>query len=199
MAMPKTHTGEVRHQQRANRRQQAQTRSIALIIGGIVILAVAGFFLFFQPTDTTSHLTPPRTGQSMPDLALSDLSGKMVRLSDFVGQPILINAWATWCPPCRAEMPLLHQFYLENKDEGFVLLAINAGETSTKVSQFIQQTGFSFPVLLDPDSASLERMGVFSFPTSILVGRDGIVKKVHVGLITPEILETEIAPLLGLE
>jgi thiol-disulfide isomerase/thioredoxin len=138
-------------------------------------------------------------GQTMPDLRLNDLSGKPVRLSDYAGRPLLINAWATWCPPCRAEMPLLNDFYLQNKDRGFVLLAVNAGETTNLVNQFIQQTGFGFPVLLDPGTAALSRLGVMSFPTSILVGRDGLVKKIHIGLITPEALKNEIAPLLGLE
>jgi len=199
MTVSKTQSAGIRRQQRANRRKQAQTRSLILVIGGILILATVIIFLTRQPADATAGLYPPRIGQPMPDLALNDLSGKLVRLSDFTGQPVLINAWATWCPPCRAEMPLLNEYYLQHKADGFVILAVNAGETQPQVSQFISQTGFSFPVLLDADSAALSRLGVFSFPTSILVGRDGTVKKIHVGLITPETIQTEIAPLLELD
>jgi thiol-disulfide isomerase/thioredoxin len=199
MAVPKNQSSSLRKQQRASRRKQAQTRSLLLILGGLFILAVAVIFLARQPADAPARLSPPKVGQPMPDLALNDLSGNLVRMSDYAGQPVLINAWATWCPPCRAEMPLLNEYFLEHKDEGFVILAVNAGEKQALVDQFIGQSGFTFPVLLDPDSESLSRMGVFSFPTSILVGRDGTVKKVHVGIITPETMENEIAPLLELD
>jgi thiol-disulfide isomerase/thioredoxin len=199
MTVSKTNSAGIRKQQRASRRKLAQLRSLFLIGGGLLILAMAIIFLARQPADATAKLAPPRLGQAMPDLTLNDLSGKPVQLSDFAGQPVLINAWATWCPPCRAEMPLLNQTYLEHKDEGFVVLAVNAGESQTLVNQFISQSGFSFPVLLDPDSASLSQLGVFSFPTSILVDRDGKVKKIHVGIITPEAMQNEIAPLLELD
>lgn len=199
MTVSKTQSAGVRRQQRANRRKQAQTRSLILVIGGVLILAAVMILTTRQPADTSPGLYPPRIGQPMPDLALKDLTGNLVRLSDFAGQPVLINAWATWCPPCRAEMPLLNEYYLRHKADGFVILAVNAGETQPLVSQFISQAGFSFPVLLDGDSAALSKLGIFSFPTSILVGRDGNVKKIHVGLITPEIIQSEIAPLLELD
>jgi cytochrome c biogenesis protein CcmG, thiol:disulfide interchange protein DsbE len=199
LTVSKPQSTSARKQQRASRRKQAQTRSLMLILGGLLILAAAVIYLARQPANTTTRLIPPKIGQPMPDLALNDLSGELVRLSDYAGQPVLINAWATWCPPCRAEMPLLNEYYLQHKDEGFVILAVNAGETHSLVDEFISQTGFNFPVLLDPDSESLSRMGVFSFPTSILVGRDGTVKKIHVGIITPETMQNEIAPLLELD
>jgi peroxiredoxin len=199
MSVSKPPTASARKKQRASRRKQAQTRSLILIIGGLLILVAAVVTLARRPAEPTTRLYPPKIGQPMPDLALTSLSGEQVRLSDFAGQPVLINAWATWCPPCRAEMPLLNEYYLQHKEDGFVILAVNAGETQSLVAEFISQTGFNFPVLLDPDSESLSRMGVFSFPTSILVGKDGTVKKVHVGIITPETMQNEIAPLLELD
>lgn len=199
MAPLKPTSASVRKKQRASRRKQAQSRSLIMVGGGMLILAAVFFFFSSQTADTQTGLRPPRLGQPMPDLALKDLSGNLVRISDYAGQPLLINAWATWCPPCKAEMPLLNEYYLQHKAEGFVILAVNAGETHTQVSQFISQAGFSFPVLLDADSAALSQLGVFSFPTSIVVGRDGNVKKIHVGLITPETIRNEIAPLLELD
>lgn len=198
MTVTKPQPISARKQQRAVRRRQAQTRSLAMIIGGLFILIAAFIFLLRKPAEATTRLIPPKTGQAMPDLALKNLSGETVRLSDFAGRPVLINAWATWCPPCRAEMPLLNDYYLKYRENGFVILAVNAGESQSLVDQFISQAGFDFPVLLDPDSASLSRLGVFSFPTSILVGRDGKVKKIHVGIITPDTMQNEIAPLLEL-
>ncbi|OIO93637.1 MAG: hypothetical protein AUK03_07975, partial [Anaerolineae bacterium CG2_30_64_16] len=138
-----------------------------------------------------------RVGAALRNFTLTDLSGKQVQLSDYAGRPVLINAWATWCPPCRAEMPALHDFYQDHQAEGFTLLAVNAGEAPAQVQGFIQQAGFTFPVLLDPNITLLTDLGIRSFPTSILVGRDGKVKTIHVGMLTADQLQTEIAPLLA--
>ena len=132
----------------------------------------------------------------MPDLALKDLSGKTVHLSDYAGRPVLINAWATWCPPCREEMPLLQVYYQEHQAEGLSFLAINAGEDAETVNQFIAKSGFSIPVLLDPDADTLYRLGIDSYPTTILVGRNGTVQVVHIGLLSNDALAAEFTPYL---
>jgi len=87
--------------------------------------------------------------------------------------------------------------YLAHQAEGFTLLAVNAGESRPQVQSFIQQMGFTFPVLLDPNITLLTELGIRSFPTSILVGRDGKVETIHVGMLTADQLQTEIAPLLA--
>jgi thiol-disulfide isomerase/thioredoxin len=106
----------------------------------------------------------------------------------------LINAWASWCPPCRAEMPALNQYYQTYKDEGLVVLAINDGESQTVASDFARQIGVTFPVLVDPGTQELNRLGIQDLPTSILVGRDGLVKAIHIGLFTAMSLEQELTP-----
>ncbi|MGQ9490239.1 MAG: TlpA family protein disulfide reductase [Anaerolineae bacterium] len=166
---------------------------IGLLAAGLILI---GGLLLVLDRSTTVPTGPARVGAALPDFTLTELSGKQVKLSDYAGHPVLINAWATWCPPCRAEMLALHDFYREHWADGFVLLAVNAGETQAQVRSFIQQTGFTFPVLLDPNTALLTDLGIRSFPTSILVGRDGKVKTIHVGMLTADQLQTEIAPLL---
>jgi peroxiredoxin len=94
-------------------------------------------------------------------------------------------------------MPALHDFYLKHKAEGFELLAVNSGESQSTVQHFIDQTGFTFPVLLDTSKDVLDGLGVSGLPTSIFVGRDGTVKTVHVGGLTPQAIEQELAPLLS--
>ncbi len=75
-----------------------------------------------------------------------------MRLSDYAGKVVLLNAWATWCPPCKAEMPDLNAYYHAHQDEGFVILAINAGDSASVAAAFADQIGLSFPVLLDPNT-----------------------------------------------
>jgi thiol-disulfide isomerase/thioredoxin len=174
--------------------RQSQRTSLALILAGIGLLAAV--YLAFSRTPDNPDLWPISLGKAMPDLALKDLSGNTVRLSDYAGRPVLINAWATWCPPCREEMPLLQVFYNAHQAEGLAFLAINAGEDAATINKFIANNGFSFPVLLDPDADSLYRLGIDSFPTSVLVGRDGTVQAVHIGLLTAASLDQEFTPYL---
>lgn len=180
-----------------DKRQTNGSRSMFLAIGLLGALAILiGVLMLVRDRSVAAPAGPARVGAAIADFTLTDLSGKQVRLSGYAGQPVLINAWATWCPPCRAEMPALHDFYREHQAEGFTLLAVNAGEAPAQVQSFIQQTGFTFPVLLDPNTTLLTELGIRSFPTSILVGRDGRVKKIHTGMLTADQLQTEIAPLL---
>jgi peroxiredoxin len=93
-------------------------------------------------------------------------------------------------------MPDLNAYYQTHQDEGFVILAVNAGDSASDAAVFANQKGLAFPVLLDPNTSLLTSLGVHSYPTSILVGADGVVKAIHVGMFTPEDLEEEITPYL---
>ncbi|MBI9043801.1 MAG: redoxin domain-containing protein [Anaerolineaceae bacterium] len=170
--------------------------SLFLVIGGVLMLG--GIFLIvenqFQPDSVDDLINPPRVGESMSDFTLIDVEGNQVSLRYFEGRPVLINAWATWCPPCRAEMPDLNAYYQAHQEEGFMILAVNAGESQKEVTQFTEHVDLDFPVLMDPGNGLLNELRVFSFPTSILVGRDGLVKAIHIGLFTPEMMEEEITP-----
>lgn len=190
MEIAQNHTKSQRKQRQVARRRKSRIQSISLVILGI---ALAVIFAISLPSDSLASINPIKVGEPMSDIALTDLQGNQVKLSDYAGRPVLINAWSTWCPPCRAEMPLLQSFYEAHQAEGFTMLAINAGESQPTVSSFISRNGFSFPVLLDPNNAVLNQLGISSFPTSVLVGSDGVVKTIHVGMFTPESLEREIA------
>ena len=94
-------------------------------------------------------------------------------------------------------MPALESYYTAHEADGLVLLAVNAGESRATVNAFIAQTGFTFPVLLDPGQRVLSGLGIQAFPTSILIGRDGRVMYMQAGALTPEMLESRLTPLLG--
>ncbi len=186
---------QLHKQQIAARRKQLKIRDTAIAAGAILLLIALGWMLL--RSSGTQSVAPPRIGAALGEFSLSDINGKNVRLSDYQGKPVLINAWATWCPPCKAEMPLLNQYYQSHASQGFTLLAVNAGDSRDQAASFANQNGLAFPVLLDPGTRLLGQMAIDSFPTSILIGRDGKVKAIHVGMFTPESLESEVSPLLA--
>ena len=165
-----------------------------MIGAGVVLVAAAVLLLVLHSGGSAGG--PARLGAPLANFSLTDLSGKTVQLSDFAGRPVLINAWATWCPPCQMEMPDLNAFYQQYRDQGFVILAINAGETAAQARAYIQQLGLTFPVLLDPDEHLMDLLHINDFPTSILVGRDGRVKMIYIGRMDRPTIDAQITPYL---
>jgi thiol-disulfide isomerase/thioredoxin len=108
-----------------------------------------------------------------PDLELAGLDGKTVRLADFRGRVVFLNFWATWCPPCREEMPAMQALAGELEKEGLVVLAVNYAESAETAEAFIRETGLTLPVLLDPDGAVTRRFRVTALPASFFVDRRG--------------------------
>ncbi len=181
-----------RKEQLALRRKQEKIRNVLMAFGAIMVV-LAIFWLIFRSSPVQT-VVPPQIGVTLRDFTLEDVNGETVRLSDYKGKHVLINTWATWCPPCKAEMPLLNQYYQAHAAEGFVILAINAGDTQAEAAAFASQNDLRFHVLLDPGTQLLNQMAIHSFPTSILIGRDGVVKAIHIGLFTQESIEAEITP-----
>lgn len=111
-----------------------------------------------------------------PDFSLSDLSGKIHQLSDYRGKVVLINFWASWCPPCIYEMPELQRLQMSLKGQPFEILAINAGEKKYKVRKFSKMIKLELPVLIDPQKSTFNKWYIKSLPTSFLVDENGIVR-----------------------
>ncbi len=168
-----------------------------LIAGGLALILMAILLLLTQNTTTGQNVSPVRIGQPVGNFTLTDLEGRNAKLSDYQGKVVLLNIWATWCPPCRAEMPDLQTFYSAHKDQGFVILAINAGDAKPDVLSFASSYQLSFPVLLDSQVEVIKRMGIFDYPTSVLIDRNGIVKNIQVGIYPPDNLAANVTPLLS--
>ncbi len=172
-------------------RSQKRPRNIPLLIAGgtasllviFVIIILSGGSQSDQPEEETITL----------------LDGETVNLADYRGQVVLLNFWATWCPPCRAEMPTLDDYYREYQDNGFVLLAINAGETPAAARTFIDANGFTFPVGLDRDNSLSIHFGATGLPLTLVLDPDGVVQYRHSGMITREVLDEQVTPLLASE
>lgn len=109
------------------------------------------------------------------DFGLPLLGGEDVRLSDFEGEFIFLNFWATWCPPCREEMPSMQTLYDELSDEGLEILAVNVLESDAVAADFIDEFGFTYPVLMDRDGRTMLRYGVRAYPTTYFIDREGYV------------------------
>jgi peroxiredoxin len=130
---------------------------------------------------------PPLVGGPAPEIVLPDLQGKEVRLSDFRRKIVLLNFWATWCKPCKEEMPAMQASYDKLRDEGFVVLAVNELEDTQKVAEHIRTHGHTFPVVMDHNNRVANQYGVVGLPASFLIDRQGIVRE-HIfgGLLTEE-------------
>ncbi|MFZ5997707.1 MAG: peroxiredoxin family protein [Nitrospirota bacterium] len=116
------------------------------------------------------------SGSPAPDFTLTDISGKKISLSELKGKVVLLNFWATWCGPCKAEMPALNKLYLELKEKGFVILAVSLDTAEKPVKSFIAEKKLAFPVLMDSDKElSFDKYAVMGLPTTFLIDKKGII------------------------
>ncbi len=138
--------------------------------------------LYLGLVTNTENVTPTglKEGSPAPDFTLKTIDGKEIRLSDLKGKVVLINFWATWCPPCQREMPLFERVYRKYKDRGFEILAISTDAEVSKVKEFIKEYKLSFPVLMDNGEVS-SLYGVQGLPTSFLIDREGKIVKIRLG------------------
>jgi thiol-disulfide isomerase/thioredoxin len=170
---------------------------------GILFLIIAGvlaFNLFGQPIEEQQAKVNPipvdkSQVQSAPDFTLTDLEGNSVSLTDFKGKNVYLNFWASWCGPCRMEMPDIEKIYQEYKDKDLVVLAVNVGEGQDTVKSFIDTHQLSFPVLLDSKTEAARIYKVSSIPVSIFINKEGIIAAKRVGLMTHEEMEAYVAEL----
>ncbi|MFO7584258.1 MAG: TlpA disulfide reductase family protein [Anaerolineales bacterium] len=166
-----------------------------------LLLALGWIWLARAPQGaTTAGLIPaPQAGFLAPDFSLDNLDGESVRLDDLRGSVVLINVWATWCPPCRAEMPAMQRVYEDYQAQGFEILAVNATtqDTFANLGPFVEEYRLTFPILLDVAGEVTRAYRVMSLPTSFFVGRDGVIREVVVGGPMDEaLLRTRIEDLL---
>lgn len=119
--------------------------------------------------------------QSAPNFTLPSMGGSNIRLSEYRGEVVLVNFWASWCGPCRQEMPLLDKMYQRYKKAGFTLLGVNVEKDSSKGQRIAEQLKLSFPVLFDKKQQVVDDYKVSSMPSTVLVDRDGNIRYVHLG------------------
>ncbi|WP_046174388.1 redoxin domain-containing protein [Domibacillus indicus] len=119
-------------------------------------------------------------GSQAPDFLVQRMDGKEVRLSDYKGKKVFLNFWATWCPPCKQEMPHMQSFYEENEGKAEIL-AVNLEESKTKAKDFADQYHLTFPVLMDKNGEVAEKYEIYTMPTTYVLNEDGTVYQKIVG------------------
>jgi thiol-disulfide isomerase/thioredoxin len=124
------------------------------------------------------------------------MDGKQVSLADYRGQVILINNWATWCPPCIEEMPVLDAYYQKHRKENFIIVGIEAGDSKEVVADFLNKTRITFPIWLDPDEKAYDVFHNPALPSSYVVDRNGTIRLTWTGKIDRITLEKYLTPLL---
>jgi thiol-disulfide isomerase/thioredoxin len=132
------------------------------------------------PLPTPEFDPAQQIDQTAPDFDLVNLDGETVSLSGFRGKPVVVNFWATWCPPCREEMPLI-QAFAEQHAEELIVLAVNAGEDESIVRNYVEETGLDLNFLIDSTSSVSSLYRVLGFPTTVFIDEDGILQATHIG------------------
>lgn len=151
----------------------------------VLIAGAAWIWISKAPTGSTTNgqIPQPRQGFQAPDFTLNTNEGESLTLSDFHGRPVLVNLWASWCPPCRAEMPAMQRLYTDYHDKGLEILAVNATSQDrlSDALAFSDELGLTFPILLDTNGEIARLYQVQSLPTSFFIGEDGKIKDVVIG------------------
>jgi peroxiredoxin len=174
---------------------------LLLVIGlGLVLLAVAAFLAIPRAQAEVQQVSqaaqPVKVEYPAPDVRLTDLDNNPVALSDFLGQVVLYNAWATWCPPCKEEMPTLEAYFQDHQQEGFVVIAIEDGQPVEEVADFVKSYGLSFPVWPDTKWVATTAFKTDVLPSSFVIDRTGQVVLTWTGPISREALEKFVTPII---
>ena len=162
-------------------------KNTLIFIVAMTIAGVSGFALQrYLATDTASMPTQPTespvVGMLRPEFAMMDIEGKVRNISDWDGKVVLVNFWATWCPPCIEEMPSMERLNEVLAGDKFVMLAINTEENGRSIiPAFLERTPYTFPILYDNEGVVQKSYGVFKFPESFIVNKDGTVAEKIIG------------------
>jgi cytochrome c biogenesis protein CcmG, thiol:disulfide interchange protein DsbE len=167
--------------------------------GLMIFAALAGSAWIYatrMPTQSIANLVAPRVNFPAPAFTLNTLDDKTISLDDLRGKVVIVNFWATWCPPCRAEMPMLQAYSAENKNRGVIVLAIDVGEEKEVTQKFAADLGLTLPILLDHDTTVMTQFRVQALPTSFFIDREGVIRAVYLGAMNRAYVESQVNPLL---
>ncbi len=177
----------------------------------VILAVIAGLVLAFRPKTSFGYqeridsqaamgeyppVLPMETDMPVPDLALLDMEGKPVSLSDHYGKVVLVNIWAIWCPPCRAELPTLQEYYEDHRRQNFVVIGIDAGDEVEDILYHVKLFKLTFPNWQDPGKEATRAFEAFYLPSSYVIDRTGRVRLTWTGAANRDMLEQYVTPFL---
>ncbi len=171
---------------------------IILAIAGLMLALIIVGLLLFRGDAAKDSASPSSsaTKEAAPNFTLVLLDGKNFQLSDYKGKPVLINFFASWCLPCREEMPAIEKIVGEYTNKGVVFLAISTDDTEANAKDFIKKYGVTFPAGIDKTTEIQKFFGLYGIPTTYFIDKQGIVNYFHSGAVTEELLQNELDKLL---
>ncbi len=202
------------------KKQSSKNRQIAIgvLVVGLALAAVAIFMLLSNGSDSGGAAADagnipdglaaatlagiknsgaqPSQGKPAPNFAFRYPDGKSLTLADFKGQPVIVNFWATWCPPCRREMPGLVKAYEAHKDDGLMIIEVDVAEPPEAVAQFVQDYNMTMPVVLDQRQEVTRLYRTDSFPTSFFIDKDGVIQARWVGYLPEDQLALNLQKIM---
>ncbi|MBT3322350.1 MAG: TlpA family protein disulfide reductase [Anaerolineae bacterium] len=168
---------------------------------GIILIGLAAAFLMMNKDSVESgpeeySSVPMEVDFLAPELSLTNLSGEKENLEDYHGQVVLVNLWATWCPPCKAELPVLQEFYEDHVEEGFVIIGIDSQEKPETVEKYLATINLTYPIWIDENGDGAKAFSSYTLPTSFVIDREGTVRLAWTGQISKYMLEEHVTPVI---
>jgi cytochrome c biogenesis protein CcmG, thiol:disulfide interchange protein DsbE len=169
-------------------------KKLFLLIGGLGIgFLLGGLILWFGTPRLENPLTVgkslPKIGAQIPDFKVTDLKGNKVTGNSFQGKPLIINFWATWCAPCKLELPLL-QDTAHKYEKNINLIAVDSDETGEVVKKYVAQNNYNLPVMMDESGEMSNAFGVHAFPVTFFIDEKGILQSIHIGQLDEKLIAT---------
>lgn len=193
---------------RRSKKNHSNRSSTFIGVGAALVVLMVALLLVFgnkddaesktaeASSDSSYSVTPSEVNYPAPELSLENVEGGAESLKDYGDTVVLLNNWATWCPPCKAEIPTLVEYYEAHKDEGFVIIGVEAGDPQPEVLSFVKGAGITYPIWIDLKNASLRAFGTGGLPNSFVIDRKGTVRLAWVGEINRATLEKYVTPII---
>lgn len=185
--------------------QPEPPRSRAVLTFGLILVAtvVLIFAAHRYSTKVTQSvatsgatLQGEGTGQAVPDFTLKDIHGNTMKMSDLKGKVVILDFWATWCAPCKVEIPWFVDMYDRYKQQGLEVVGVAMDDDQGDVKPFVESHSMNYRVLLGNDNVATQFGGIFGLPTTFIIGRDGKIQSKHMGLVSRDTFEQDVKKLL---